>query len=136
MGFLDKTIEKTKATTKSMSSKFNEGKDANKIESQIKAEKQKVRDLYETIGKEYYRWTYDGDESHKDCFDSLVSQINQSRKTIEELEAQLDEIRTKGKEERDNIKAEHDAKMEEIDAADAEAKAEKERIKKEKDDTF
>ncbi len=136
MGFLERTIEKTKASTKSMSSKFNESKDTSKIQSQIKAEKAKVKECYETIGKEYYRYTYDGDESHKDCFDSLVKQINDSRKLIEEWEAQLDEIKSKGAEERENIKADRDAKLEEIEASDAEAKAEKERIRKEKDDTF
>lgn len=119
-----------------MSSKFNESKDTSKIQSQIKAEKAKVKECYETIGKEYYRFTYDGDESHKDCFDSLVKQINDSRKLIEEWEAQLDEIKSKGAEERENIKADRDAKLEEIEASDAEAKAEKERIRKEKDDTF
>ncbi|MBE6522756.1 MAG: hypothetical protein E7Z62_06500 [Thermoplasmata archaeon] len=136
MGFFEKTLEKTKASTKSISSKFNETKDTSKIQSQIKSEKEKVKECYETIGKEYYRFTYDGDESHKDCFDSLVQKINDSRKLIEEWEAQLEEIRAKGSEERENIKADRDAKLEEIEASDAEAKAEKERIKKEKDDTF
>ena len=136
MGFLEKTLEKTKASTKSMSSKFNESKDTNKIQSQIKAEKAKVNECYQTIGKEYYRFTYDGDESHKDCFDSLIQQINDSRKLIEEWEAELEDIKSRGAEERENIKADRDAKIEEIEASEAEAKAEKDRIKKEQDDTF
>jgi len=136
MGFFEKTIEKTKASTKSLSSKYNESKDTSKIKSQINSEKAKVKECYETIGKEYYRYTYDGDESHKECFDGLVAQINESRKLIEELEAQLDEVRASGAAEREEIKANRDAKVAEIEASDAEAKAEKERIRKENDDTF
>ena len=136
MGFLDKTITRAKATAKSTSSKYNESRDASKITSQIKAEKEKVRECYETIGKEYYRFTYDGDASHKDCFGDLVERINVSRKTIEDLEAQLEEIRAKGQEERENIKADSDSKIEEIEANDAEAKALKEQMKKDKDDIF
>jgi hypothetical protein len=136
MGFLDKTIAKAKATAKSTSSKYNESRDASKIKSQIRAEKEKVRECYETIGKEYYRSTYDGDESHKDCFGDLVDRINASRKTIEDLEAQLEEVRAKGQEERDSIKANQDAEIEEIEASDAEAKALKEQMRKDKEDIF
>lgn len=136
MGFLDKTITKAKATAKTTSNKYNESKDARQIQSQIKAEKDKVKECYETIGKEYYRFTVDGDESHKDCFDGLVDQINESRKAIEDLEAQLEELRVNAKMERDDIKATHDAKIQEIEANDAAAKAEKERLKKENDDLF
>ena len=124
MGFLDKTIAKAKATAKSTSSKYNESRDASKIRSQIRAEKEKVRECY------------DGDESHKDCFGDLVDRINASRKTIEDLEAQLEEVRVKGQEERDSIKANQDAEIEEIEASDAEAKALKEQMRKDKEDVF
>ena len=136
MGFLDKTITKAKAAAQTTSSKYSESRDVSKIRSQIKAEKDKVRECYETIGKEYYRYTYDGDESHKDCFDELVARVNASRKLIEELEAQLEDTRARGQEERDTIKADHYAKIEEIEASDAEARAAKDQMKKEKDDVF
>lgn len=136
MGFLDKTITKAKASAKATSSKYNESRDANKILSQIKTEKEKVRGCYETIGKEYYRFTYDGDESHKDCFDGLVNDINTSRRIIEDLEAQLAELRAKGQEERDSIKADTDAKIEEIESAEAESRAQKDQARKDKDDVF
>ncbi len=136
MGFLDKTITKAKATAKSTASKYNESRDASKIASQIKAEKEQVRECYETIGKEYYRFTYDGDASHKDCFGDLVERINVSRKTIEDLELQLEEIRARGQGERESIKADQDAKLEEIETTDAEAKALKEQMKRDKDDVF
>ena len=136
MGFLDSAKNKAKSTFSTTSNKYDERKEVGKIESQIKEERNKVKSLYETIGKEYYRYTFDGDESHKANFDSMIAQINESRKLIEEYEAQIEEVRAKAKEERENIKAEHDARAREIEEADAQARAEKEAARKENDDLF
>ncbi len=136
MGLLDKTINKTKSTFNATTNKLGETKEVSKLESQIKDERNKVKGTYETIGKEYYRWTYDNDEEHKKTIDSLVAQINESRTLIEQYEAEIEEIRQKGKEERYNIKADADAKDKEIDAADEQKRADKQREKKEKDDLF
>jgi len=135
MGFLEKTINKTKATMSTSSNKLSETREISKIESQIKEEKNKVKSNYEMIGKEYYRFTVDGDESHKKNFDAYVDEINQSRKLIEEYEKQIEDIRSTAKEERENIKAMADARDREIESEDEAAKAEKQKQKKE-DDLF
>ncbi|MBR2254736.1 MAG: hypothetical protein IJ856_02800 [Candidatus Methanomethylophilaceae archaeon] len=136
MGFLDKAINKTKSSLDSSSSKRTENKEVSKIESQIKEESAKVREKYEMIGKEYYRYTYDGDEAHKANFDKWIEEINESRKLIEECEAQIEEIKANGKAERENIKAEAEARAREIEEADQQAKAEKAKEKRGKDDLF
>lgn len=136
MGFLDKTINKTKASMSTSSNKLNESREVSKIESQIKEERNKVKENYELIGKEYYRFTVDGDESHKKNFDTYVEQINESRKLIEEYEKQIEEVRAAAKEERENIKAQADARHREIEAEEEAARAEKQQQKKEQDDLF
>ncbi len=136
MGFLNKTINKTKASFSTTSSKVSENREISKIESQIKAEGTTVTEIYTTIGKEYYRYTVDGDESHKANFNSLVDEVNESRHLIEEYEAQIEEVRARAKEERDSIKAEAEARQKEIEEAEAQSRAEKEREKKENDDLF
>jgi hypothetical protein len=136
MGFLDNAKNKAKSTFNTTSSKYDESKQVRALESQIKDERNKVRELYETIGKEYYRYTVDGDESHKNNFDSMIADINKSRELIEELEGQIEDVRAKAKEDRENIKAEADARAREIQEADEQARAEKKAAEKEKDDLF
>ena len=136
MGLLERTASKVKSSVATNKSSLNEMKEVNNLQNQIKAERNKVNEMYTTIGKEYYRWQFEGDESHKKNCDDLVADINQSRKLIENLEAQIGDIREAGKEERSTIKAETDAKLEEIQAADEEARAEKERLRKEREDPF
>ncbi len=136
MGFLDKTINRTKSSFGTTSNKVSESREVSKIESQIKEERNKVKSSYETIGKEYYRYTVDGDESHKENFDKLIAGINESRRLIEEYEQQIEDIRAAAKEERENIRAQEEARRKEIEAEEEAARAEKERQKKENDDLF
>jgi chromosome segregation ATPase len=136
MGFLDKTISKTKSSFATTSSKLDEKREVNALQNQIKAERAKVKENYETIGKEYYRWTYDSDEEHKKNCDRIVEEINESRQIIEDLEQQISNVRAEGKEHRSTIKAETDAKIEEIEEADAQARDEKEKQRKEREDPF
>ena len=136
MGLFDKTISKTKTTFGSTSSKVGESNEIRKLESQIKDERNKVKETYEVIGKEYYRYTVDGDGSHEDTINKLVDQINESRKLIDDLEAQIKEVRQKAKEERETMKAEAEARQKEIEEAEEQKRLEKKRQEKENDDLF
>ena len=136
MGFLDRATSKMKTSVSTTSNKVSENREVGKIESQIKEERNKVKGAYEAIGKEYYRYATDNDESHKAAMDSLVKDINESRKLIEEYEAQIDEIRANAKSERDSIRAEADAKLREKAEAEQQAKAEKLKAERESDDLF
>ena len=136
MGILDKAINKTKSSINTSSTKVAETKEVSTLEAQMKEEKSKVRDLYEDLGQEYYRFTVDKDDEHKKNMLTLIDKINESRKIIEDCEAQIEDVRDKYKEERENIKAEAEARDKEIDEADEQARAEKEAAKKEKEDLF
>ena len=136
MGFLDNAKNKAKSTFNTTSSKYDESKQVRALESQIKDEKTKVRELYESIGKEYYRFTVDGDKAHKNNIKPMIEDVNKSRELIGQLEAQIEEVRTKAKEDRESIKAEADARSKEIEAADEQARADKKAAEKEKDDLF
>lgn len=134
MGFFDKTVSKTKTAFGSTSSKMSENSEVRKVESQINAEKNKVKSNYELIGKEYYRYTVDNDESHMDEIKSLVAQVNESRDLIEQLEAQIEEIRQNAKQEREDMKAAAEARQKEIEEQEEAKRQEKK--KQDKDDLF
>ena len=132
MGFLDKT----KATFSSTSSKVNESSEVRKLESQIKDERAKVKDNYELIGKEYYRYTVDNDEAHMEELRKLVDRVNDSRKLIEEYEQEIENVRQKGKEDRESMRAEVEAKQKEVEDEKEAKRQEKKREEKENDDLF
>jgi len=132
MGFLDKT----KATFSSTSSKVNESSEVRKLESQIKDERAKVKDNYELIGKEYYRYTVDNDEAHMEEIRKLVDRVNDSRKLIEEYEQEIENVRQKGKEDRESMRAEVEAKQKEVEDEKEAKRQEKKREEKENDDLF
>jgi len=123
MSFMDKAIYKTKSFTQNTQSKASESAATNKLNSQIKDEKKKVKDHFAMIGKEYYRYTGDQDKTHLDEMDRLVEEVNDSRKKIEELEAEIEEIKAKAEAEREESKRiaeERIRRRQELDAMEKE----------------
>ncbi len=136
MGLFDKTSSATKSLFGGSGTKINEASEVKRLEAKINDERAKVKDTYELIGKEYYRYTVDGDGAHEEAINKYVEQINDSRKQIESYEAQIDEVRQKAKEERENLKAAAEAKQKEKEEEEEALRQEKKRIEKEKDDLF
>ena len=123
MSFMDKAIYKTKSFTQNTQSKASESAATNKLNSQIKDEKKKVKDHFAMIGKEYYRYCGDQDEAHIKEMDRLVDEVNESRKRIEEIEAEIEEVKAKAEAEREESKRiaeERIRRRQELDAMEKE----------------
>lgn len=132
MGFLDSAINKTKSVAQQSKNSVNSSIEQSKIKDKINKEKSKVKDIYVDIGKEYYRYTQDKDDSHIDTMDKKAAEVDECRKLIEQYEAELEESKVKSQERKEAIRAEEDAKSKEIDAADSE----KRQQKREEEDLF
>ena len=132
MGFLDSAINKTKSVAQQSKNSVNSSIEQSKIKDKINKEKSKVKYIYVDIGKEYYRYTQDKDDSHIDTMDKKAAEVDECRKLIEQYEAELEESKVKSQERKEAIRAEEDAKSKEIDAADSE----KRQQKREEEDLF
>jgi len=115
MGFLDKAINNTKASIDSGSSKFNEKVEVEKLESKVRDKKREIDDLCKEIGHETYELAIDKDNAHQQKIEENIKKIKEAKEAIEGYEKEIEEIKAKGKEERENIKAEAQAKNEEAD---------------------
>ena len=134
MGFIDKVATKSKSAMKRADSKMGESIDVGKIKSKISDEKNKVKENYMNIGKKYYKYSKDGSPELMGEIEDLVAAIDESRKLIEQYEAEIETVKAKGKEEREGIRAQADAELAQKEAAKAEAAKEAEA--KDDDDLF
>jgi hypothetical protein len=136
MGLFDKASSGTKSLFGGSGTKINEAGEVKRLEKMIADEREKVKETYELIGKEYYRYTVDGDGAHEEAINKYVDQINNSRKLITEYELEIDDVRQRAKEERENLKAAAELKQKEKEEEEEALRQEKKRIEKEKDDLF
>ena len=106
MSFLDKAINKTKLVAKNVDSKLGEGVDVSKTKSKINDEKSKIEKNLKLIGELYYAFVKGTDPDAQTKIDEAIAKIEQSTVDIEEYERLIDDIKVKGKEERENFKIE------------------------------
>ena len=99
MSFLDKAINKTKLVAKNVDSKLGEGVDVSKTKSEINDEKSKIEKNLKLIGELYYAFVKGTDPDAQ-------TKIDEAKVDIEEYERLIDDIKVKGKEERENFKIE------------------------------
>lgn len=118
MGFLDKAMNSVNAAIDTSSSKLDETIEVEKLESKIREQKKIIDNLYMEIGVEYYNNTKEKSKEHKAKMDENIEKIDTAKNIIDELQAQIDNLKSSEKEKRDNIRAEKDAKNRAIDEGD------------------
>lgn len=108
MGLVGKAISKTKMAAKSVDSKLGEGVDVTKYKSKISEEKSKITKAYTSIGELYYSSVKNTCNDAQIRIDAAVAEIDESNKKIAEYEAIIDDVKVKGKEEREGFKTQSD----------------------------
>lgn len=113
MGLVGKAISKTKMAAKSVDSKLGEGVDVTKYKSKISEEKSKITRAYTTIGELYYTSLKEKSDDTQVRIDAAVAEIEESKKKIAEYEKIIEDVKVKGKEEREGFKTQSDEECKE-----------------------
>lgn len=94
-------FNKIKAGAKNIDSKLGEGYDSYSIKNKISAEKKKLDEVYREIGEICYTHKGSFTKTVQKDLDEKFTKVDIILKDISKFEAQLEEVKTKAKEERD-----------------------------------